>query len=90
MDRSCTAVSAVNVRLKLFASYRQHLPPSSQGSACDLEIPTGTRAVDLLARFSVPTDDGASVILINGRSVEPERVLEEGDVIAAFPAMAGG
>lgn len=44
----------------------------------------------MLARFSVPTDDGASVILINGRSVEPERVLEEGDVIAAFPAMAGG
>lgn len=80
----------INVRLKLFASYRQHLPPNSQGFACDLGVPAGTRAIDLLSRFDVPTGDGASVILVNGRSVEPEQVLVEGDVIAVFPAMAGG
>jgi molybdopterin converting factor small subunit len=55
-----------------------------------LDVPAGTRAIDLLARFGVPTGDRVSVILVNGRSVEPERVLEEGDVIAAFPALAGG
>jgi molybdopterin converting factor small subunit len=80
----------LNIQLKLFASYRQHLPPDSRGGVCDLDVPAGTRAIDLLARFGVPTGDRVSVILVNGRSVEPERVLEEGDVIAAFPALAGG
>jgi molybdopterin converting factor small subunit len=80
----------MNVRLKLFASYRKHLPTDSPGGVCALDVPAGTRAADLLARFGVPTGDGASVILVNGRSVEPGRVLEEGDIVAAFPAMAGG
>jgi len=79
-----------NVQLKLFASYRRHLPPDSEGGVCSLDVPAGTQVIDLLIRFGVPTSDGASVILVNGRSVKPERVLEEEDVIAAFPAMAGG
>jgi molybdopterin converting factor small subunit len=46
--------------------------------------------VDLLVQFSVPADDGASVILINGRSTGSEQILEDGDIVAVFPAMAGG
>jgi len=80
----------MNVRLKLFASYRQHLPPDSWSGGCDLDVPVGTRAMDLLSQFDISTGDRTSVILVNGHSVEPEQVLEEGDVIAAFPALAGG
>jgi molybdopterin converting factor small subunit len=80
----------MKVRLKLFATYRRHLPPGTQGCACDLAVPAKTRVVDLLSRFDIPTDDGASAVLVNGRSADAERPLEDGDVVAVFPALAGG
>jgi hypothetical protein len=43
----------------------------------------------VLEGLGVPVDGGV-VILINGRTGAPQQVLEEGDVVAAFPAMAGG
>jgi len=46
--------------------------------------------IDLLTRLGVPHEPGASVILVNGRGVPPEQALEAGDVVAAFPALAGG
>jgi molybdopterin converting factor small subunit len=83
-------VTTVRVTLKLFATYRRHLPPGSVGNACELHAPAGTPVSDLLARFGVPHEPGASVILVNGRDVSPEQMLEAGDTIAVFPAMAGG
>lgn len=80
----------IEVRLKLFATYRRFLPPDSQDGACDLQIPSGTRIADLLARFNIPTDRGGSVVLVNGHTADLERVLEDRDVVAVFRAMAGG
>ncbi len=81
---------AVRITLKLFATYRRYLPPGSVGNACDLEVPPGTPVIDLLTRFGVPYASGASVILVNGRGVPPEQALKAGDVVAIFPALAGG
>ncbi|MBS3783169.1 MAG: MoaD/ThiS family protein [Anaerolineae bacterium] len=77
------------VRLKLFATYRRHLPPGSEGYACDLSVSAGTRVGEVMAQFRVPTD-GTAVILVNGQTAAPDQVLREGDAVAAFPAMAGG
>jgi molybdopterin converting factor small subunit len=82
-------MSEINVTLKLFATFRRYLPPGSEGGAHNLRIPARTRVGAVLDRFGVPVGDGV-VILINGRTGTPDRVLEEGDVVAAFPAMAGG
>ncbi|MGD8996506.1 MAG: MoaD/ThiS family protein [Anaerolineae bacterium] len=78
----------MRITLKLFATFRRYLPPDSQGDACPLEVPAGTLVAEVLDRFDVPT--GGSVILVNGRTAEPGQVLREGDVVAVFPAMAGG
>jgi len=80
----------MHVQLKLFASYRRHLPSDSEGGICDLDVPAGTQAADLLALYGVPTEGGASVILVNGINATPDQVLEDGDIVAAFPALAGG
>lgn len=82
-------IGQMNIQLKLLAVYRRYLPSDDQGDACDLEVAAGTRIADLLARFGIPAD-ASSVILINGRSTDPERPLEDGDIVAVFPAMAGG
>ncbi len=80
----------MRVTLKLFATYRRHLPPGSVGNTCVLDAPAGTPVLDLLARFGVPHGPGESVVLVNGRDASPEQTLEAGDVVAAFPAIAGG
>lgn len=79
----------VSVTLKLFATFRRYWPSDSQSDARTLGVRPGTRVGDVLAGFGVPTDDSA-VILINGRTGTPEQVLEDGDIVAVFPSMAGG
>jgi molybdopterin converting factor small subunit len=79
----------MRVQLKLFASFRQYLPAGAEGSAVELEMPEATRVSELLARIGVPEED-APMILVNGRGIDSDRVLVENDVVAVFPAMAGG
>ena len=79
----------MKVRLKLFATFRRYLPPGTQGSACDVEVPEGTQVSSLLSRFGLPENESRT-ILVNGRDAESDRVLQDGDVVAAFPTMAGG
>ncbi len=78
----------MRVTLKLFATFRRYLPPGSRGHAHDLEVAAGALVADVLARFEVPTD--GVVILVNGHAAALERPLDEGDVVAVFPALAGG
>ena len=79
----------MKVRLKLFATFRRYLPTGTQGGACDVEVPDGTQVSDLLSRFGVP-DKESLMILVNGRDAGPDRILQDGDVVAVFPAVAGG
>jgi sulfur carrier protein ThiS len=79
----------MRITLKLFATFRRYLPPESHGPACHLEVPAATPVAEVLRRFDLPTD-GAVVILVNGRTAQPQQVLQEGDTIAVFPALAGG
>lgn len=80
----------MRIVLKLFATYGDYLPSESTGNACEVEVPAETVVIDLLNRFDVPREPGTSVILINGRAAPPDQPLREGDVVAVFPAMAGG
>jgi len=64
------------------------LPCDSPGHACDVEIAEGATVGDVLEQFDVPTD--GIVILVNGRMASLDRSLDEEDVLAAFPALAGG
>jgi molybdopterin converting factor small subunit len=79
----------MKVQLKLFANYRQYLPPGAEGSAVEMDVPAGTRVSELLTRIGVPQQE-SPMILVNGRGIDSDRSLVEGDVVAAFPAMAGG
>ena len=79
----------MKVSLKLFATFRRYLPPGTEGSVCHVRVPRGTNVGDLLSQFGVP-DKESRVILVNGRHAKPDHVLDDDDIIAAFPAMAGG
>jgi molybdopterin converting factor small subunit len=79
----------MKVRLKLFATFRRYLPPGTQGNACDVEVPEGAQVSDLLSQFDL-SEKESLMILVNGRDAGPDRVLQDGGVVAAFPTMAGG
>jgi molybdopterin converting factor small subunit len=81
----------MQVQVRLFAGLRQYLPPDSVGATCHLEVAAGATAADVLNQLGIPLDRReALAILVNGRASAGEQALQEGDVVAAFPAMAGG
>ena len=77
------------VYVKLFATYREHLPPGTKGSIAEIDVPLGSSVREILTPFEIPMDD-SSVILLNGLNVSPDTVVTEGDTVAAFSAIAGG
>ncbi len=80
----------VKVCVKLLASYRKLLPPEVDNYKFEVAIPPGTTVADLMSRYGVPLNE-ESVFLVNGLTPKSlDQVLVDGDVIAAFSAMAGG
>ena len=83
----------MRIRLELYASLMQYLPPNADRHRATVEVPDGTTAHALLDRFRVPREQ-AHLVLRNGVFLQPEErdadLLREGDVIAAWPPVAGG
>jgi sulfur carrier protein ThiS len=79
----------MKISLKLIATYRKLLPEGTQGATIELQIPEGTTVAELMDRFGVPMDE-SSVVVVNGHVPVEAQPLREGDVVTAFPALAGG
>jgi molybdopterin converting factor small subunit len=80
----------MKVCVKLLASYRDLLPPEAKNYKFEVEIEPGTTVANLMSRYGVPLND-ESVFLVNGLTPKSlDQILVEGDVVAAFSAMAGG
>ncbi|WP_210397430.1 sulfur carrier protein ThiS [Motiliproteus sediminis] len=83
----------MKIQLKFFASFTAHLPDNAKGNIAEVELPEEITVLGVFERFGVPADQ-AQIVLINGIFVlEPERAsrtFSEGDVLAVWPAVAGG
>ncbi len=79
----------MNIEVKLFANFREYLPPGSQGYGCNLEIEEGTTIGEVLRRLQIP-DSIPLIALVNGLHRSPEDALAAGDVLSIFPPVAGG
>ncbi len=79
----------MKVYVKLLNVYRKYLPDDAQGATYSMDVPDGARVEELLAKVPIPADE-SQVVLVNGHTPLAEQVLKEGDIIAIFPAMAGG
>lgn len=73
----------------MIANYREVLPPEAQHGVIELDVPQGTTVYDAVARFPIPLND-ETVVVLNGLTVEWNTLLQEGDTVAAFSAIAGG
>lgn len=83
----------MRVQLELYASLMCYLPPQADRHRVAIEMPDGATAHALLDTVGVPREK-AHLLLRNGVFLhENERadlVLDQDDVIAVWPPVAGG
>ena len=78
----------MEVHVKLFSRFREHLPPEARGEAT-IELPEGATVGQLLDHFNIGTR--IRLIAINGeREADRCRVLCDGDSVRVFPIVHGG
>lgn len=81
---------ALEITIRLLASYRQHLPRGHDEQAgYTLQVAPGTLAGQLLEALPIPAGDRYT-FFINGQHANRDQVLQEGDVLSVFPAVGGG
>jgi len=74
----------VIVELKLFATFRE-----SRFKQKHLELSEGSLLSEIIRPLKLP-DKPQKIIMLNGISVTDDPTLHDKDVIAIFPAIAGG
>lgn len=84
----------MQITFKLYASLGDHLPADRrQGNQMPLDVAPGASILDVIAPFQLPMKL-VHLVLVNGVFVPPEergsRTLNDGDVLAIWPPIAGG
>lgn len=79
----------MEVKVKLFATLRDHLPKNSDGKSCQMEIDEKTTIEQILTQLNIP-EKIPKIILVNGLQGSIDQTLKEGDVLSIFPPIAGG
>jgi molybdopterin converting factor small subunit len=79
----------VKVEVCLFATLGHYLPPGASGDRVTLEVPDRTTVGQVMTSLHIP-DDLDRLQVVNGRDAVPEHILKDGDVLSAFPPLAGG
>lgn len=79
----------MKLEIKLFANFREFLPPGTEKYTCWLEMEEGTTIGQVLEKLKIP-DDIPMITLVNGLHRTFEDRLQPGDVLSVFPPVAGG
>ena len=84
----------MQITFKLYASLGEYLPADKrQGNAISLSVSPDASIAQVIEPFQLPTKL-VHLVLINGVFVPPQeratRTLQEGDVLAIWPPIAGG
>ena len=83
----------MKIKVRLFATLQEYLPPGSGTSETTLDLPDSATVPDALGELRVPLNL-AHIVFVNGRQVLRSEIgmrqLQDGDILAAFPAVGGG
>jgi molybdopterin converting factor small subunit len=79
----------MKITIRILADHKKFLPPETDGDTFVMDLFENTHPNEVLSKLQIATD-GTYVILVNGRTLSPEKYLNEGDIVFIFPAMAGG
>ena len=79
----------INIEVQLYFDLAQYLPAGAKEKKFPMTLAEGTTVQNLLNKLGLP-EEITKVIVVNGLSANNERKLQEGDVVAIFPPLAGG
>ncbi|MES9944755.1 MAG: molybdopterin synthase sulfur carrier subunit [gamma proteobacterium symbiont of Ctena orbiculata] len=86
-------MSEVTVEFKLYASLMDYLPAGAHNHAIKVKLSEGATVFDVMDRYQVPREQ-AHLVVCNGVFMPPSQrqayQLQDGDVIALWPPVAGG
>jgi len=74
----------MRLEIKLFASLQKFMPNAEK-----VELDDNCTVLDLLKKIGINSSEVA-ITLVNGRHVELDQKLYEGETVAIFPPIAGG
>ncbi|MFW9948384.1 MAG: MoaD/ThiS family protein [Candidatus Odinarchaeota archaeon] len=76
----------ISVIVKFFAEFRKYGPDKAE-----LTVPKGSKVQYLLEKYKIPSTKQNMIVLINGLPhKKADDKIEDGDIIAIFPPIAGG
>lgn len=86
--------AGMKITFKLFATLTDYLPPDARRSnQVELEVAPDAPISQIIEPFGLPPKL-VHLVLVNGKYIAPElrltAVLNEGDVLAIWPPIAGG
>jgi len=79
----------ISIDVQLYFDLAQYLPAGTKEKKFPMTLAEGTTIQNLLNKLGLP-EEITKVIVVNGLSANTERKLQEGDVVAIFPPLAGG
>ncbi|MHA1551354.1 MAG: MoaD/ThiS family protein [Candidatus Heimdallarchaeaceae archaeon] len=79
----------MNIRLKLYASLRKHIPGTEIGEEVKIEVEQESTIMDILDRYKIE-EKLAKIIFVNGVHKKVDYVLQENDLLVVFPPIGGG
>ena len=56
----------------------------------EVELSPASTLRDVLDQLAIPSDREAILMVINGRTADPEQALNDGDEVHLIPAISGG
>ena len=82
-------MNTMNITVHLHTILQRQTPDGPQREV-DVTLLTGSSIEDLLHDLGVTVPIEAMLMVMNGRLVEPQQRLQDGDQIHLMPAMSGG
>lgn len=84
----------MKITFKLFATLTDYLPPQARGdNQVELDVAPDATIEQIVRPYGLPYQL-VHLVLVNGRYVapaeRPTRTLQDGDVLAIWPPIAGG
>jgi len=77
-------VRCLKIEVRLFATFR-----IGRDKIQMLDMPEGSKIIDVLDRLNIKSEE-VSILLLNGRDGDAQRILKDSDVLALFPPVGGG
>ncbi len=79
----------MQIEIRLFATFREFLPPGSSMFAFTKSYDGQPTVADIITELQLP-ESIPKIIIVNGIHATRDRVLQDGDVLSIFPPVAGG